>query len=219
MPDGTVALQFKDDVTGENGVIDPGANSVGGQIAGKSAVGIRFASYFFELLESKGYPTHFIESDIGQKIMLVKPVTMFGNGLECICRFIADGSGVRRFGMYAKKGDVFKTPVVETTLKDDARGDPACNASWASALGLCGKAEFEAAERLTQEIAQIVAGELKKRGLILWDIKFEFARDAKTGEVILIDEISTDCWRVRDVNGESVSMEDLTKRFFEMQAV
>ena len=36
--------------------------------------------------------------------MTVKPATMFGNGLEVICRYLAVGSFIRRYGMYAKEG-------------------------------------------------------------------------------------------------------------------
>ena len=42
-------LLFKDDVTGADGVIDPGANTVIGQIEGKGNASLRMSSYFFEL--------------------------------------------------------------------------------------------------------------------------------------------------------------------------
>ncbi|NLB31989.1 MAG: phosphoribosylaminoimidazolesuccinocarboxamide synthase, partial [Alcaligenaceae bacterium] len=35
LPSGNVLLVFKDDVTGTDGVIDPGANTVIGQVEGK----------------------------------------------------------------------------------------------------------------------------------------------------------------------------------------
>ena len=38
------------------------------------------------------------------QIMTVKPATVFGNGLEVICRFKAVGSFLRRYGAYVKEG-------------------------------------------------------------------------------------------------------------------
>ena len=48
---GIVHLFFKDDATGENGVFDPGSNTVGGSVEGKGKVGLEVSKYFFELME------------------------------------------------------------------------------------------------------------------------------------------------------------------------
>ena len=48
---GIVNLFFKDDATGENGVFDPGSNSVGGSVEGKGKIGLAISKYFFELME------------------------------------------------------------------------------------------------------------------------------------------------------------------------
>ena len=55
--------------------------------------------------------------------MIVLPATMFGNGVEVICRYRAVGSFLRRYGMYAKEGQPLDA-YVEVTLKDDLRNDP-----------------------------------------------------------------------------------------------
>ena len=47
-------LLFKDSATGENGVFDPGSNTVGGSVAGKGKVGLQVTSHFFELMEKNG---------------------------------------------------------------------------------------------------------------------------------------------------------------------
>ena len=54
---GVVNLFFKDSATGENGVFDPGSNSVGGSVEGKGKIGLEVSKYFFELLEKNGIPT------------------------------------------------------------------------------------------------------------------------------------------------------------------
>ena len=48
-----VHLLFKDDMTGENGVFDPGSNTVGGSVAGKGKIGLAISKYFFELMEKE----------------------------------------------------------------------------------------------------------------------------------------------------------------------
>ena len=44
---GIVHLLFKDSMTGENGVFDPGSNTVGGSVAGKGKIGLEISNYFF----------------------------------------------------------------------------------------------------------------------------------------------------------------------------
>lgn len=43
---GAVYLLFKDSATGENGVFDPGSNTVGGSVEGKGKIGLKISSYF-----------------------------------------------------------------------------------------------------------------------------------------------------------------------------
>lgn len=51
--DGVVLLQFKDDVTGVDGVFDPGANTVGLSIEGMGKAGLRLSTYFLRKLKKK----------------------------------------------------------------------------------------------------------------------------------------------------------------------
>ena len=53
---------------------------------------------------------------------------------------------------------------------------------------------FESMKAQTLAITKIVADDLKKIGLDLWDIKFEFGYN--NGEVVLIDEIASGNMRV-----------------------
>jgi phosphoribosylaminoimidazole-succinocarboxamide synthase len=81
--------------------------------------------YYFDLLNKKGIPTHFISADIDNATMTVKPAKHFGGGtgIEVICRFKAIGSFYRRYQTYCKEGMPLNA-LVEITLKDDERGDP-----------------------------------------------------------------------------------------------
>src|SRR5699024_10474510 len=136
--DGNYVLKFKDDVTGEDGVFDPGANTVGLKIKGAGRAGLSLSKYFFERLKEKGIPTHYIDADLNKATMTVKPATMFGNGLEVICRYRAVGSFLRRYGMYAKEGQPLDG-FVEVTLKDDERQDPPIHEDALDMLGILSK--------------------------------------------------------------------------------
>jgi phosphoribosylaminoimidazole-succinocarboxamide synthase len=55
--------------------------------------------------------------------------------------------------------------------------------------------QYEDLKKMTQEITQIVADDMLEKGLVLYDIKFEFGYD-KDGKVMLIDEIASGNMRV-----------------------
>ena len=135
LEDGNYLLKFKDDVTGENGKFDPGANTIGLSIEGMGKGGIRLTEFFFKKIEEAGIPTHFVQADVENNTMTVKPATMFGKGLEVICRFKAVGSFLRRYGMYAENGQALDR-FVEVTIKDDDRQDPPISEDALEMLGI-----------------------------------------------------------------------------------
>lgn len=195
LENGDVLLKFKDDVTGENGVFDPGANTVGLTIEGVGKAGLRMTTYFFQKLMEKEIPTHFIDSNIEESTMTVKEAKVFGKGLEVICRFKAVGSFLRRYGAYCEEGQPLDA-FVEVTIKDDDRQDPPISKQALSMLSILSEDEYETLQTVTQQISQFVKVDLAAKGLELYDIKLEFGRDAKTNEIILIDEISGGNMRV-----------------------
>ena len=205
--DGKYLLKFKDDCTGADGVFDPGMNTVGLTIDGAGRAGLKMTKYFFEILNAKGIPTHYIDADIDNATMTVLPAKTFGKGLEVICRLRAVGSFFRRYGDYCTEGqklDYF----VETTFKDDAREDPPVTKDALVMLGVMTADDYEHLKALTQEITKIVAEELAKKGIELYDIKFEFG---KVGDkVVLIDEISGGNMRAFK-DGKSLMPLDLSK--------
>lgn len=193
LDDGNYLLKFKDDVTGTDGVFDPGANTVGLSIEGMGKGGLRLTEFFFKKLEEKNVPTHFVGADIGKAEMTVLPASVFGKGLEVICRFRAVGSFMRRYGAYAREGQPLDA-FVEVTLKDDAREDPPITKDALQMLGILSNEEYETLKTLTQDISRIIKDELGEKGLELYDIKLEFGRN--NGRIILIDEISGGNMRV-----------------------
>lgn len=208
LENGNVLLKFKDDCTGKDGVFDPGENSVGLTIEGIGKANLETSIHFFELLKEAGIKTHYVSADVENATMEVLPATVFGKGLEVICRLVATGSFIRRYGDYMADGTVLEGGYVEATLKDDAKGDPLVTKEGLVALGIMSADMFESMKEQTLKITKIVADDLKKKGLDLYDIKFEFGYN--NDEVILIDEIASGNMRVYQ-DGKIVDPMDLTK--------
>src|SRR5690625_5226778 len=166
---GNILLKFKDDVTGEDGVFDPGANTVGLTVEGAGKSGLKMTTYFFEKLQQKNIPTHYIESNLDDVTMIVKDAEMFGNGLEVICRFRAVGSFYRRYRAYCEEGQPLDG-FVEVTIKDDERGDPPISEDALEQLKILSKSDYANIKRLTEQISHEVQDELAKKQLELYDI-------------------------------------------------
>jgi phosphoribosylaminoimidazole-succinocarboxamide synthase len=137
--------------------------------------------------------------------MIVRPATIFGKGIEVICRLKAVGSFFRRFGDYCTEGQDLDF-LVETTLKDDERGDPPITKDQLEMLGIITGDEYEILKGLTKKITAIVKYELAEKGAELFDIKFEFGR--VDGQIRLIDEISGGSMRAYK-DGQSIEPLDL----------
>ena len=207
LENGNYLLRFKDDVTGADGVFDPGANTVGLSIEGMGRGGLRLTEFFFEIINKAGFPTHFVSADIEKAEMIVRPAKMFGKGLEVVCRYRAVGSFLRRYGAYAKDGQKLDA-LVEITLKDDDRDDPLITRDTLEMLGILTGEEYDTLKELTKKITGIIKETLAFSGMELYDIKLEFGR--VDGEIVLIDEISGGNMRVYK-DGKIIDPLDLVK--------
>ena len=208
LDNGNVLLKFKDDCTGKDGVFDPGENTVGLTIEGIGKANLITSIHYFELLKKAGIKTHYVSANIDDATMEVLPATVFGHGLEVICRLVATGSFIRRYGEYIKDGTPLEGGYVECTFKNDEKGDPLVTSEGLAALGVMTQEMFNSMKEQTLKITKIVADDLKSIGLDLWDIKFEFGYN--NGEVILIDEIASGNMRVYK-DGKIVNPVELTK--------
>lgn len=195
LENGNILLKFKDDVTGENGIFNPGANTMDFTIKGIGRAGLRLTKFFYEKLNEMDIPTHYVDSNIENNSMTVLPATMFGKGVELICRYRAVGSFLDRYGLYVTKGQVLDA-YVEVTLKDDLRKDPLITDEALAILNIMNKEEYKVLVNLTKEIGAIVRKELRRKNLELYDIKFEFGRVGEDQHIALIDEISGGNMRV-----------------------
>ena len=197
LDNGNYLLKFKDDCTGKDGVFDPGENSVGLTIEGVGNVNLRMTKHFFEKINAAGIRTHFVSADLKETTMEVLPAKVFGHGLEVICRLKAVGSFRRRYGEY---------------IEEDALGDPLVTKDALAALNVMTEQQYDEIKAMTQKITKIVADDLSEKGLVLYDIKFEYGY-APDGSVMLIDEISSGNMRVyRD--GKYIDPMTLSELFF-----
>ena len=211
LENGNCLLKFKGDCTGKDGVFDPGENSVGLTIDGVGDVNLRMSIYFFEKINAEGIRTHYVNANLEDTTMEVLPAKVFGKGLEVICRHKAVGSFIRRYGDYIEDGADLPE-YVEMTFKDDAKGDPLVTKDALVALSIMTDEQYEDMQAMTQRITRIVADDLKDKGLVLYDIKFEFGYDPD-GKVMLIDEIASGNMRVYK-DGEYIDPMTLSKLFF-----
>ena len=208
LDNGNVMLKFKDDCTGKDGVFDPGENTVGLTIEGIGKANLQTSIYYFEMLKEAGIKTHYVSANLDDATMEVLPGKVFGHGLEVICRLVATGSFIRRYGEYIADGTPLEGGYVECTFKNDAKGDPLVTGEGLVALGVMTEDMFKSLKEQTLKITKVVADDLKSIGLDLWDIKFEFGYNGE--EVILIDEIASGNMRVYK-DGVIVDPVELTK--------
>ena len=211
LENGNYLLKFKDDCTGKDGVFDPGENSVGLSIEGVGDVNLRMSVYFFEKINAAGIRTHYVSADLADTTMEVLPAKVFGKGLEVICRYKAVGSFLRRYRDYVEEGADLPA-YVEMTFKNDALGDPLVTKDGLIVLGVMTAEQYDAIKDMTQKITKIVADEMTARGLVLYDIKFEYGYDAE-GKVMLIDEIASGNMRVYK-DGKYIDPMTLSRLFF-----
>lgn len=207
---GIVHLFFKDSATGENGVFDPGSNTVGGSVEGKGKIGLEVSKYFFELMEENGIPTHYLGADIDQGLMKVRNLTV--PRLEFIVRYFTAGSMCRRFTL--EEGIPFDPPYAEVTLKDDEQGDPLISERICLMKGILKEGQYNEALDVVLKVGEVLKKELATMNLTLIDFKIEVGYD-ETGKIFVADEITPDIWRVKDTDGTIPNQIDCAKLILE----
>jgi len=192
--------EFKDDLTAGNGAMKSSEE-------GKGALNNKISTELFKLLNSKGIPTHFVEM-LDDNHMLHKRAKVIK--IEVIVRNIATGSLSRNLGI--EDGKKLPFVLVEFDYKNDELGDPKLNDQHCLILELVNDtAELEYIRYMARKINKILQEFYASRDLTLVDFKLEFGRD-NNDNIILIDELSPDNFRLWDVNsGESMDKDRFRK--------
>ncbi|MFH1782956.1 MAG: phosphoribosylaminoimidazolesuccinocarboxamide synthase [Candidatus Omnitrophota bacterium] len=179
-----IIQEFKDDATAFDA-------TKRGTIKEKGIVNNEMSSVLFQMLESKGIPTHFVKK-LSEREMLAKKLDIIL--VEVTIRNISAG-GLSKL-LDIKEGIVLKKPVLEYHYKKDALHDPLINDYHIEMLGLATQKEMNTIKDYSFSINEILKDFFIKVGLKLVDFKLEFGRHK--GRILLGDEISPDTCRLWD---------------------
>ena len=174
-----VYIHFHDKVTAGNGrrVDFP---------EGKGKTCCLISALLFEMLESRGIRTHYIDCP-SLDTLLCKKLEIVP--VEVIVRNITAGSIVRQTTL--EEGTVLNPPLVEYFLKDDAKDDPLLTPDRVALMGINPEPMRDAALKINNHF-QILFAQL---GIDLVDFKLEFGYDVH-GNLCLGDELSPDNMRL-----------------------
>jgi len=174
---------FKDDATAFNA-------QKRGSIVGKGQMNCAISTHLFQLLETEGVATHWLDSPSANE-MRVRTVKILP--LEVVVRNIVAGSLCQQTGLAL--GTILKQPLVEFYYKNDALGDPLLTCDRLFLLELATPAQVEQLQTAALRINQILSGFFERCGITLVDFKLEFGLDVQN-RLLLADEISPDTCRL-----------------------
>ncbi len=178
--------EFKDSLTAFNG--EKKSSEVG-----KGELNNAISTELFKYLNEKGIATHYVDM-LDSNHMLHKRADVIM--IEVIVRNIATGSLSRTLGI--KDKTVLPFTLVEFDYKNDALGDPKLNDQHCMILELVrDEAELEYLRYMARRINSILSAFYKELDITVVDFKLEFGYD-KDGNIILIDELSPDNFRLWD---------------------
>ncbi len=178
--------EFKDSLTAFNG-------EKKSEEEGKGALNNQISTELFKYLDEKGIPTHYVDT-IDENNMLHKAAEVIK--IEVIVRNIATGSLSKNLGIQDKT--VLPFTLVEFDYKNDALGDPKLNDQHCLILNLVKDAsELDYIRYMARRINTLLVEFYAGLDIKVVDFKIEFGRD-KDGNIILIDELSPDNFRLWD---------------------
>jgi len=196
-----VIIEFKDDATAFNSLKK--AN-----FKGKGELNCQISVNIFKHLIQHKIPTHFIDV-LSDNSLLSWKVNIIP--LEVVLRNVAFGSICRQTNI--EPGTVFKEPLIDYYLKDDALNDPLITKERIKLLEIIDNNELRFIEDITNKVNKILKEFFLKIDLNLVDFKLEFGKDIN-GNLVLADEFSPDNCRLWDLRAENVNMRSLDKDRF-----
>jgi len=180
--------EFKDSLTAFNGEKKSSEE-------GKGALNNKISTALFKYLAEKGIPTHYVDT-LDDNNMLHKRADVIY--IEVIVRNIATGSLSKNLGIADKT--VLPFTLVEFDYKNDALGDPKLNDQHCLILNLVNDTdELDYIRFMARRINTLLSEFYAELDIKVVDFKLEFGRD-KDENIILIDELSPDNFRLWDAN-------------------
>tara|TARA_B100000212_G_scaffold226080_1_gene171673 strand:- start:82 stop:819 length:738 start_codon:yes stop_codon:yes gene_type:complete len=196
-----VIIEFKDDATAFNSLKKA-------SFKGKGELNCQISVNIFKHLIQHKIPTHFIDV-LSDNSLLSWKVNIIP--LEVVLRNVAFGSICRQTNI--EPGKVFKEPLIDYYLKDDALNDPLITKERIKLLEIIDNNELRFIEDITYKVNKILKEFFLKLDLNLVDFKLEFGKDIN-GNLVLADEFSPDNCRLWDLRAENVNMRSLDKDRF-----
>ena len=182
--------EFKDSLTALNGKKKSNEE-------GKGELNNKISSELFKYLEEKGIATHYVDM-IDENHMLHKRAEVIK--IEVIVRNIAAGSLCRKLAI--KEKSLLPFTLVEFDYKNDELDDPAINDQHCMILGLVrDEADLEYIRYTARRINTILKEFYANLDIKVVDFKLEFGYD-DNGNIILIDELSPDNFRLWDAKSD-----------------
>ena len=192
-------VEYKDDATAFNGKkLD--------RLRDKGRLNNAITVFFFEHLEKKDIPSHFVRK-MSETEQLVRKVKIIP--LEVVVRNVAAGSLSKRIGW--EEGKELPHPIVEFYYKDDDLGDPLLAEEHIRLLELTSEAQIEELKKRGLAVNEALKSLMLSKGIRLIDFKLEFGLDQK-GEILLADEISPDTCRFWDIESGKILDKDRFRR-------
>jgi len=184
--DNLLISEFKDSLTAFNGEKKSSEE-------GKGALNNQISTELFKYLGEKGIPTHYIDTIDANNMLHLATEVIY---LEVIVRNIATGSLTKNLGIADKT--ILPFALVEFDYKNDALGDPKLNDQHCLILNLVQNTdELDYIRFMARRINTLLIEFYDGLDIKVVDFKLEFGRD-KDGNIILIDELSPDNFRLWD---------------------
>jgi len=178
--------EFKDSLTAFNGEKKSSEE-------GKGELNNKISTELFKYLEDKGVSTHYVDM-LDNNNMLHKRAEVIM--IEVIVRNIATGSLSRNLGIADKT--LLPFTLVEFDYKNDELGDPKLNDQHCMILDLVrDSADLDYLRYMARRINTMLSEFYTDLDITVVDFKLEFGYD-KNGNIILIDELSPDNFRLWD---------------------
>ncbi len=135
-----VLIEFKNDATAFNA-------KKRSEIEGKGRLNCKISAALFELLESNGIPTHFLELH-SETFMIADKINVIP--LEVVIRNIATGSLCRETPI--NQGTILNPPLLDLYYKDDELGDPILTEGRLKLLDLVSTSQIEKIDQITRSV-------------------------------------------------------------------
>ena len=166
----------------------------------KGEVLCRFAKFWFDSLDTKNHMVGLHNSDK----MEVKRMKMIP--LECVVRGYFYGSLEERYhkgvthdllstSFMPIKAAKLPEPIFDPTTKSEEHDIPTTKEEIVSS-GLLSTGDYEYVKETSLVLYKKMSSIVEKAGFIIADVKFEFGRDLRTGEILLGDSLGPDEYRL-----------------------